>query len=223
MDDTETLARTLYGEAEANDKADVEAIAGVVLNRAANKKWPKSIAAVCRQPAQFSCWNADNPRLGKILTVSSRDKWYAYCYGVAARAVDGDLTDPTGGATHYYASYIDTPKWAKGKVPCHETPAGKYNHLFFNDIDTPKPRLATAAKVTAGATAAAGAASAVVDSGLLDQVKQAGEIASGLEPVFSLLGNLGPALPYLLVAGGLAVVGWLAWSWRRDRKDGGRT
>lgn len=223
-DDTEVLARTLFGEAEAQDKADAIAIASVALNRTKHPKlWPASISGVCLQPKAFSCWNGDNPRLPTIRAVDGRNKWYSYCYGIAAKAVAGELVDPTGGATHYFASYIDWPKWAEGKTPCYETPFGKVTHLFFNDIDTPKPRTKAAAKVVGAATVTAGAASAAVESGLVDQVKQAGEIATAAQPIFSLLGSLGPLLPYLLGAALVGGVGWLIWSWFADRRDGGRT
>lgn len=223
MGDLETLARTLYGESEVNDIEDAEAIANTVLTRTKAGKWPKTIANVCRQPSQYSCWNSDNPQLGDMLTVTKRSKWFSKCWEIAERAIAGELEDKTNGATHYYASYWPMPKWARGKTPCYETAAGKYTHLFFNDIDTPKPRTKTAAKVTAGVTVTATAISAVSESGLLDHAKQAGEIAAALEPVASFLGGLGQLLPYVLGIGALVLVGWLIWARLADRNDGGRT
>ena len=220
----DVLSRTLYGEAEANDAADAIAIACVALNRTRHpKQWPANVAAVCQQPAQFSCWNASNPRLQEIKAVGLDDRWFAFCVSVAEDALAGRLVDPTDGATHYYASYIAMPKWAKGKTPCHATPAGKYTHLFFNDIDTPKPRAKAAAVVAATATAAGAAAEGVNQSGIIDQVEQAGQLAQAVQPIISALQALGPALPYALAAGAVALVAYAAWAVWRDRHDGGRT
>jgi len=144
MNDLDTLARTLYGEAEAHDAADAIAISHVVANRVAYPNWPNSVAAVCMQPWQFSCWNAGNPRREKLISTLRRDSpWLDECYKIAANALSGMSKDPTNGATHYYASYLKAaPKWAKGKVPCYQDIGGKYHHLYFNNIDTPPPETA---------------------------------------------------------------------------------
>lgn len=218
MSDQNILARTLYGEAEAGDEADAIAIACVVLNRVAAKRWPNTVSGVCLQPAQFSCWNADNPRLGELRSpVMPTGKWFKRCDAIARDALAGRILDPTNGATHYYATYVAAPRWARGKKPCYSTPGGKVTHLFFNDIDTPKPRTVTAAKVGAAVTAGSGAMTAARETGLLDQVAHFAEVA---RPAVELLQSIGF---YGVLAAGVGVGVYLAWAWWRDKHDGGGT
>ncbi len=130
----DTLARTIYGEAKANDVADAQAIACVVMNRVGYRNWPSTPAAVCKQAWQFSCWNQNDPNLSRIMSASGA--WFDKCCAIAKLAVEGRLEDQTSTATHYLTRAVRSKTfWAKGKVPCFET-AG---HLFFNDIDTPAP------------------------------------------------------------------------------------
>lgn len=144
--DLDILARTLYGEAESGDESDARAIACVVMNRTVYPNWPASPAEVCLQPWQFSCWNQNDPNRARILQVTVGDAWFRVCRDIAADAIEGRLRDETNGATHYYASWMkQPPKWARGHKPVHQTPWGRYNHLFFNDIDTPPPVSAAAA------------------------------------------------------------------------------
>ena len=141
MNDTDILARTLYGEAEGHDRDDAVAIAHVVLNRVTLPNWPNTISSVCMQPWQFSCWLADNPRRQKLIEDKAFDvPWLAECYDIARACENGTYQDPTHRATHYYASYMkEAPRWAKGKVPSYTDPKGKYHHRYFNNIDTPPP------------------------------------------------------------------------------------
>lgn len=169
MNDKDTLARTLYGEAEPKDEADAIAIAWVVRNRAEHKLWPDTIAEVCLQHSkggvyQFSCWSPKHGNPEKLEKVTAADKWFARCLEIAGQVIAGKIEDPTNRSTHYYADYIAAPKWARGKTPVYQTPWGKYNHLFFNDIDTapppPKPpaRTAIESAVAAGTPVVAAAA-----------------------------------------------------------------
>ena len=72
-------------------------------------------AGVCQKPYQFSCWNRNDPK-------------YSYPSGAKAilfrelaqdriaadGVIDGKVPDPTGGATHYYATTMTKPStWAK--------------------------------------------------------------------------------------------------------------
>jgi N-acetylmuramoyl-L-alanine amidase len=220
LDDTDVLARTLYGEAERGDLEDAEAIASVVLNRVRHRQWPDNVADVCLQPWQFSCWNKGNPQLPAIKNAGLDDPWFVACWRIAKKAVAGEMADITDGATHYFATYIATPKWAEGKVPCFQTPWGRYNHLFFNDIDTPKPRAVTATKVAGGTAAVTGGTAAVAESGILSRVA---EVAGTADPVLRVLSRLGDLWPWL--AGGVlfAVVVAVGLAWWLDRRDGGRT
>ena len=51
------------------------------------------------------------------------------CEKIAKDAIDGNSTDPTSGATHFYSGN-NTPSWAKGLEPCAEIGG----HKFFKGI-----------------------------------------------------------------------------------------
>jgi N-acetylmuramoyl-L-alanine amidase len=138
----DVLARTLWGEAggtggfSAVGRKALEAVAWVVLNRVARPRWwGTTVETVCLKAWQFSCWNANNPRLPQIRAVDETDGPFVACRAVAAGALAGSLPpDPTLGATHYYASFLDAqgraPSWAGGLSPT----AVIGGHKFFKDI-----------------------------------------------------------------------------------------
>ena len=110
--DIDTLARTIYGEARGESEEGRMAVAAVVMNRVAigsGYGWPSSPAAVCRQKNQFSCWNAGDPNLPVIESVTAADPVFQDCIDIAQAAVQGILGDNTFGATFYHANYIPTP------------------------------------------------------------------------------------------------------------------
>ncbi len=135
LSEVEVLARTLYGEARGEELAGIEAVASVILNRVAFAKrrgrywWGNDVKSVCLKPAQFSCWNANDPNRKKLLALSPRDPAYRLCKRIAKRAVAGELSDQTDGATHYHTHAVD-PFWARGHVPVAEIG----NHLFYKNI-----------------------------------------------------------------------------------------
>lgn len=131
-DDITTLARTLYGEARAKDEQDAYAIAHVIMNRVALRNWPGTVAAVCLQPYQFSCWNINDPNRDRILNASG--KWFDRCGEIALDVLTCRSTDATARSTHYHTPKVK-PNWSKGKTPVYKT----RGHMFFNDIDTPPP------------------------------------------------------------------------------------
>src|SRR4051794_15177463 len=87
--DLDTMARTLYGEAEANNAADAKAIAWVIVNRADLPNWPDSVAQVCLQPWQFSCWNPGDPNRDRILNAKST--WFERCREIALGVLNGEI------------------------------------------------------------------------------------------------------------------------------------
>lgn len=111
----DTLARTIWGEARGEGIPGMEAVASVILNRTANPSWwGHDIVSVCLQPWQFSCWNDGDPNKQKLHSVSLRsDPDFSSATGIAMRAVNGELPDPTRGSDSYYAlSMPIPPKWA---------------------------------------------------------------------------------------------------------------
>lgn len=158
------VAMTLFGEAKPHDTTDLQAIANVIMNRAALPNWSSDPAKVCLQLHQFSCWNKNDPNRSRIQDgLFQNSLWFKQCYEMAGRAIAHELVDITERSTHYHTPSV-TPRWSHNKTPVKTTGG----HLFFNDIDTPKPVLAkvkdavvahpvrttTAIGTTAGATVA---------------------------------------------------------------------
>lgn len=112
--DVLTLARTIYGEAAQESQIGKEAIANVVMNRVRSRRWPNTVTAVCRQPWQFSAWNANDPMRARIEKLwPGSNSTFNTCIAIAERAVRYQLPDQTNGATHYYATYIPEPSWVR--------------------------------------------------------------------------------------------------------------
>lgn len=136
LSDLEIVARTIWAEA-ASDGKDMEAIACVIRNRVeadihGDGKpdwWGEGWRGVCLAPWQFSCWNANDPQRARLLAVTEGNARYRKALDVARAAMDWRLADPTGGATHYYASYIAEPAWAKKLTPTVTIGV----HRFFRD------------------------------------------------------------------------------------------
>lgn len=130
MSDIDTLARTLYGEARGEGRTGMTAVASVVMNRVDHPRWwGHDVEGVCRTPWQFSCWNANDPNLPKLLRVDTTDGIFCSAMTIAAEAVGRTLQDPTNGATSYYDVSIPPPRWAKGREPC--ATIGRL--IFFKD------------------------------------------------------------------------------------------
>ncbi len=135
--EVDTFARTIYGEARGERVKGREAVASVILNRVKRSRlrggrywWGNGIVSVCRRAWQFSCWNERDPNRKKLEAVTAENKTFASCLRIAEKAVTGELSDATKGATHYHAKSI-IPPWAKGKKPS----AKIGNHLFYNNIE----------------------------------------------------------------------------------------
>ncbi len=135
------LARTLYGEArsefDAEGKGDmaVEAVANVILNRAAKKFGGRStVQGVCLHPFQFSCWNGNDPNRRKIIGLTKgADKEFDRCLAVAGRAIRGEVPDHTRGALHYHTKRMGKPYWV------NDSPRARISlsigaHVFYTGI-----------------------------------------------------------------------------------------
>ena len=113
--DLDVAARTCAGEArgEKNRLDAMKRVAHVIINRASVGGWfGETIADVCHKSRQFSCWNEKDPNRDVIINLDKNDPVYSDAVAaVALAAVDDE--DPTKGATHYYATFIDAPWWTK--------------------------------------------------------------------------------------------------------------
>ncbi len=109
----DVLARTIWGEARGEGTAGMQAVANVIMNRAANPGWwGTDIQSVCLAPWQFSCWNPTDPNLIQLTGVDASDPQFAVALQLAQAAVAGQLPDITGGATSYYNPSLVQPSWA---------------------------------------------------------------------------------------------------------------
>lgn len=94
------------------------AVAWTIRNRSDDGKakswWGEGYAGVCKAPYQFSCWNANDPNFAYL----SRAKpipagQLALARSAADQVLNGLAPDPTGGATHYYATIMPKARaWA---------------------------------------------------------------------------------------------------------------
>lgn len=222
-DDLDVLARTILGESEAWNRLDAEAIACVILNRAEYPNWPRKISEVCLQPWQFSCWNQNDPQRVRIIQAeASSNRWFAACIDIAKRALNGEIKDITKGSTHYYATYVKKPKWARGHTPVYEVHhKNSYEHIFYNDIDTPAPKDAAEAlhqsRPLSSTGTAKGATAGVVGAGAIGALA---ENAESITPVFSFADTLAGYGQTAIIVVLLMAIAYMMWRRYDDRRNG---
>ncbi len=135
-DTIDILARTIWGEARGEGTYGMHAVASVIVNRFHISRkmgsywWGNTISGICRKPFQFSCWNADDPNLHKLLNVDDKDLAFQTAKRLARRAMHGVLADITGGATHYHARSV-RPYWVGEARPSREIG----NHIFYKLVE----------------------------------------------------------------------------------------
>lgn len=122
------LAQAVYFEARSESLEGQLAVAQVVLNRVADKRYPNTICAVVfqnenrRHRCQFSfaCdGRSDTPFEARAWDVAQR---------IGYVALEGLWQDVTGDATHYHASY-SKPYWRT-----HMIATAHYgHHMFYRD------------------------------------------------------------------------------------------
>ena len=134
--DREILARTLWGEARGESLAGQIAVAWTIRNRVNDGKakswWGEGYAGVCQKPYQFSCWNRNDPNYAYLSGAKPiPPAQYAQALKAAGQVMAGTMPDPTGGATHYYATTMPKPPaWAKGAKQTMKLG----QHVFFKDV-----------------------------------------------------------------------------------------
>lgn len=86
----------------------LEAVYEVIKTRA--RKRNKTLAQICLQRKQFSCWNGKANGMkaleDTIAQVKKHPRWKI------AEKILGSNTNFTNGADHYHADYINKPYWA---------------------------------------------------------------------------------------------------------------
>ncbi|MET1070007.1 MAG: cell wall hydrolase [Pseudomonas prosekii] len=134
--DRDILARTLWGEARGESLAGQIAVAWTIRNRVNDGKtkswWGEGYAGVCQAPYQFSCWNKNDPNfayLSGAKTIPFRE--LAQARIAADQVIDGKVSDPTSGATHYYAIAMKkAPGWAAKATQTLKLGG----HVFFKNV-----------------------------------------------------------------------------------------
>jgi len=127
------FAKTLWGEARGEGIEGMKAVACVVHNRLLRHyRGCDSVAAVCLDPKQFSCWNAKDSNRRRLDRIDREpDMQYEQAFSIASQTMAGGLPDVTRGALHYVASTLrERPSWLANKAPC----AVIGRHEFYNDI-----------------------------------------------------------------------------------------
>ena len=134
--DCDILARTLWGEARGESLAGQIAVAWTIRNRVSDGKakswWGEGYAGVCLAKWQFSCWNKNDPNyvyLSGSKPIPFRE--FAQAQIAADQVIAGKVPDPTGGATHYYATAMkNAPAWAAKATQTLKLGG----HVFFKDV-----------------------------------------------------------------------------------------
>ena len=121
-DPQDVLARTIWGEARGDGAAGMSAVADVILNRLAISEehaerhpsyppywWGGDLISICLKPAQFDCWNSEDPNRTALEEVDDSDPTFVEALSIARQAIEGTLLDSTEGATSYKASWEGWP------------------------------------------------------------------------------------------------------------------
>jgi spore germination cell wall hydrolase CwlJ-like protein len=138
-EDIDVATRTLWGEARGESDAGRIAVAWVIRNRVEHARdgmrrvqfGGGTLAGACKQPWQFSCWNAGDPNRVRMLALPATDPLYRALRTIVEAVVAGTAPDPTNHADHYCTRAIaPVTAWAKGRKPV----AASGNHLFYRLI-----------------------------------------------------------------------------------------
>ena len=109
--DRQIAALTIFCEASGEPHDGKVAVAATFFNRLKTGRFGKTIAAVCLQRYQYSEWNDDRGDNANLIRgAETSDLLMADCLLAFDEAAAG--TDPSLGATHYYAVSIPAPAWA---------------------------------------------------------------------------------------------------------------
>ena len=137
----EIFALTLYGEARGEKVEGQIAVANVIMNRL--KHYPskyKTVADVCLEKEQFSCWNESDPNYSVLEALSQQmiknnimETTLRQCLYIARGVLGGNFLDNTKAALHYLTNNLfnsnKRPSWAANPS---NPPITIGNQVFFN-------------------------------------------------------------------------------------------
>jgi conjugal transfer mating pair stabilization protein TraG len=119
LEDRDYLIRTVAFEAPNEPAIGKAAVAHVILNRKKSGRWGHEIKKIVTQPWQFEPWMT---RRNEIEKLSPNDPRYRKAARITDGVLDGDIPDPTAGATHFLNPAIvrqrrggSLPRWAQGE------------------------------------------------------------------------------------------------------------
>jgi hypothetical protein len=127
-EDRDMMIRTVIGEASDQPDVGKYGVAHVILNRVNKGGYGKTPSDVVLQRGQFEPWQT---RRGELAGISKRSQEYRDTGEIVDNAVNGTVSDPTGGMTHFLDPAIvrkrtgRLPDWASG----HGLQIG--DHTFF--------------------------------------------------------------------------------------------
>jgi len=119
LEDRDYLIRTVAFEAPNEPAVGKAAVAHVVLNRKKSGRWGDDIKKIVTQPWQFEPWMTRREEIEKL---TPDDPRYRKAARITDGVLDGDIPDPTSGATHFLNATIvrqrrggSLPRWAQGE------------------------------------------------------------------------------------------------------------
>lgn len=137
--DLNVLALTVWAEARGEPSEGIKGVIWVIRNRWEHPRWwskapgvdeDDTLAAVCRAPRQFSCWNTNDPNYKHLTDPKTLKDDLVRALRVLCKAclAADRRDDPTHYADHYCTRAVArTTNWTKG----HEPTAAIGNHLFY--------------------------------------------------------------------------------------------
>jgi len=127
--DLDKVVRTVYGEASGEGIIGQQAVASVIANRARQSGMTPTDVVLAK--GQFEPWS-DPAARARMESLDPNSPEYKQLAAIVEPALKGQLADPTGGATHFYAPKAQAalgrsaPSWDDG------TGRDIGNHRFFN-------------------------------------------------------------------------------------------
>ncbi len=140
--DRDIAIRTVIAEAGREGDVGQAAVAFVMRNRFESGQYGNSVADVALAPKQFSAWNAGAGGNSLPMKYNPGDAPYERAGAIVDAVFNGQVSDPTNGATHYYSPrgmeklVADgdqsnlTPRWLGAKSAESGGPTVIGNHVF---------------------------------------------------------------------------------------------
>lgn len=138
LDDLDVMALTVWAESRGEGVRGQSAVAWVIRNRWEHPRWwsrnrdnipDDTIASVCLDPWQFSCWNPNDPQRKLLVDPKTLERADVKSIRqVCEKVLLSEILDPTDCSDHYCTTKIvKFTNWARSRKPV----AMIGNHSFF--------------------------------------------------------------------------------------------